>query len=61
VALFNTSETLHEIPVDLRQFGWKGKVAIRDLWKKKDTGVFKRQYSQKINPHGVALFKLTPE
>ena len=59
LAFFNIGETPHTIPVDLGQLGWKGKAAVRDLWKKKDLGVFRKKYSQLVNPHGAAVFKFT--
>ena len=61
VGLFNISDSAHEVPVDLVSIGFKGKVAIRDLWAKKDIGSFKKIYTQKINAHGSVLLKLHVE
>lgn len=59
VGLFNIGETEQEVGIDFAQLGWKGKVSVRDLWEKKDNGIFKKQYVQKIPAHGVALLRLT--
>jgi hypothetical protein len=61
VALFNLDDTAQAVKVDLTHLGLRGKVRVRDLWKKKDAGVYKKQYSQKIPAHGAALLRLTPQ
>jgi hypothetical protein len=58
VALFNTGNTAADITLDFSTIGLKGKVAVRDLWKKADAGVFTKQYRQKINAHGSLLLKV---
>jgi len=58
-ALFNTGEKEQEVSIDCRQLGWTGPVAVRDLWKRQDAGVYKGQYQQKIPAHGAALLKIT--
>ena len=57
--LFNIADSAHEVSIDLTSLGFKGGVSVRDLWKKTGQGVFIKQYSQKINPHGSVLLKLT--
>ena len=59
VALFNIGNEAHNVSVDFAQLGLKGKITLRDLWNKKDIGVFKKQYSQNINAHGAALFRFS--
>ena len=59
VGLFNISDSAREISVGFSSLELKGKITVRDLWKKADLGVYKKQYTQKINPHGSALLKLT--
>jgi len=61
VALFNISDTAHNVAVDFALLGYKGKVGVRDLWNKKDNGVFKKSYSQKVNAHGSVLLRLSTE
>ena len=59
VGLFNIGENIHNVSVDFTALDLKGKVMVRDLWKKVDAGVFKKLYSQKLNPHGSVLLRLT--
>jgi hypothetical protein len=59
VGLFNIGEEAHDVSVDFKSLGLNGKVIVRDLWKQADVGSYKKQYSQKINPHGSALLKLS--
>lgn len=61
VGLFNIANTAHEVSVDLSSLGLKGKVVVRDLWKKADAGTFKKQFKQTINAHGSVLLKLSPQ
>jgi alpha-galactosidase len=61
VALFNISDTAHNVAVDFALLGYKGKVAVRDLWNKKDNGAFKKSYQQKINPHSSVLLRLSSQ
>lgn len=60
VALFNTGNAAQEVSIDLSAIGFRKKVAIRDLWQKKDLGQFKKQYKQMINAHGTLLIRVTP-
>jgi hypothetical protein len=59
VALFNTGGKAGEIPVIFSQLGIKGKAAVRDLWEKKDLGLFKNSYKQYIPAHGAALVRVS--
>jgi hypothetical protein len=58
-AFFNTGDKAQNITIDFAAAGLKGKVAVRDLWEKKDIGRFNVSYGQKINSHGAALFRLS--
>jgi hypothetical protein len=60
-ALFNLGDTEKEISIDLRQLGWLRPAAVRDLWQRKDVGVYKQEYQQKIPAHGAAMLKLTQQ
>ena len=59
VGLFNIGETAHNVTVDFAALGIKGKVMVRDLWKKANTGMYKKLYKQSINKHGSVLLRLT--
>lgn len=58
VALFNISDSAHEVGVDFAALGLKGKVTVRDLWKHADLGEFKKEYKSVINKHGCVLIKV---
>jgi alpha-galactosidase len=58
VAMFNIGDEAHDVVVDFASLKIKGKVAVRDLWKKEDLGSFKKKYAQKINSHGTVLLRL---
>ncbi len=59
VCLFNIADSAHDVVVDFASLGLKGKVVVRDLWKKADIGSFKKQYKQTINAHGSILLRLS--
>jgi len=58
IALFNLKDSVSTINFDLKSIGFKSKVRIRDLWERKDMGVFESVYSIKLQPHGAGLLKL---
>ncbi len=59
VAMFNIGD--HALPVafDFAAAGLKGKMQIRDLWKKTTIGMFRNKFSQQINAHGSLLLKIS--
>jgi alpha-galactosidase len=57
IALFNIGETDRAISVDFSKVGLRGKVHVRDLWKKADAGVFTKKYTTMIAAHGAVLIK----
>lgn len=69
VALFNAqgSTIPYDLPennpvsVSLTDFGIAGKASVRDLWNKKDLGVFSGKFSQAIPLHGAGLFRVSPQ
>lgn len=58
VAMFNIADTAHDVSVDFAMLGLKGKIVVRDLWKKADIGTFKKDFTQKLNPHASLLLRL---
>ena len=46
------------VKVDLSALGIKGKVVVRDLWKKQNVGTCNGAYAQLINKYGAALLKM---
>ncbi|HNP20921.1 MAG TPA: glycoside hydrolase family 27 protein [Panacibacter sp.] len=59
VALFNISDTVQSVKLDFTAAGLKGKIRVRDLWNKRDTGVYSKEFTQQINAHGALLLKLS--
>jgi hypothetical protein len=59
VAMFNIGNNAADIALNFASLGLKGKPMVRDLWKKTDLGVFKNQFSKKINAHGALLLKIS--
>jgi hypothetical protein len=57
IAVFNIGETDRAISVDFSTVGLRGKVLVRDLWKKADAGVFTKKYTTMIAAHGAVLIK----
>ncbi len=60
VGLFNLTESSKAITVTWRDLGLRGSHRVRDLWRQKDGEMVDRQYSTKVNRHGVALVRLIP-
>jgi len=61
VALFNLGEQPLDIDFTFASIGMIGKIAVRDLWKKQDMGIFKQSYHQQVNKHGAVLLKLVAQ
>jgi hypothetical protein len=69
LAVFNTRnapknsipEAKVGIPVDLAQVGLSGKVRVRDLWARKDVGVYQTGLAPEVHYHGAGLFRLSPQ
>lgn len=60
-AFFNLSDNPNPVKIDFSAVGLKGRIKVRDLWKKQDVGSYKDSYQQTINKHGAALFRLSAE
>ncbi|MGZ3820872.1 MAG: alpha-galactosidase [Mucilaginibacter sp.] len=61
VALFNLSNHEQTIGIDFTSLHLKGKVMVRDLWKKNNVGLFENNYEQTIKTHGTALLKISAQ
>jgi alpha-galactosidase len=60
VGLFNREQSTIKITVKFSQIGIGGRAAVRDLWERKDLGVFDGSYSADVVEHGVVMIKVTP-
>ena len=60
-ALFNINDGgAREVRVTFRELGLQGReCVVRDLWKKKDIGLFTDAFMAKINPHGAGMFRIS--
>ena len=57
--LFNVTDSItRKITVTWDELGIKGKYIVRDLWRQKDLGIFDREYSVFVKPHGVVMISL---
>lgn len=67
VAFFNThdpcdaSGKTEQIAVTFKDIGLETPCAVRDLWAKKDLGVFSEQFEAAIACHGAGLYKISPK
>ena len=58
VGLFNLGENEGPVTVKWADFGAKGKMSVRDLWRQKDLGKFKNAFTTTVPRHGVVLIKV---
>jgi alpha-galactosidase len=58
VGLFNIADAAHEVSLDLSTIGFNDQAKLRDLWKKKELGIFKNQYTATIPAHGCLLLRV---
>jgi alpha-galactosidase len=58
-AMFNIGNNGATETLNFATLGLKGKLSIRDLWNKTDLGIFKKEFSKKINAHGAVLLKIS--
>ncbi len=59
VAVFNTGSNSGVRSIDFSLLGIRGKAVVRDLWEKKDLGVFKKSYGQALPSHGALLLRIS--
>ena len=62
VGLFNTGHERHAVNVTVKWSDLKihGKQHVRDLWRQKDLGKFKDEFSMPVAPHSAELVKIEP-
>ncbi|MEA3186716.1 MAG: alpha-galactosidase [Chthoniobacter sp.] len=64
VAVFNTrdkqgSESRAKVPTSLEAVSMRGSAMVRDLWAKKDIGVFSGEFAPDIPWHGAGLYRIS--
>ena len=50
----------NEVGIDFLKIGISGKARVRDLWARKDLGVFEGRFSQQLPPHAAGLYRISP-
>ncbi|HTX92572.1 MAG TPA: glycoside hydrolase family 27 protein [Anaerolineales bacterium] len=61
VGLFNRGDKRLALPAAWSDLEIGGRYRVRDLWAHTDLGVFDWAVRAELEPHGCALFRLTPE
>ena len=57
--LFNLGDSgTQKVVVSWSDLGLQGKYLVRDLWRKKDIGIFENEFAADVNQHGVVLVSL---
>jgi alpha-galactosidase len=59
VALFNRAEDPEAVSVEWTELGRKGSCRVRDVWRQKDLGSFKKEYTAQVPRHGVVLLRVS--
>ena len=59
VGLFNLNSYPSKIILNLNDLNLTGSYTIRDLWRKKDLGVFNKSFETVVYGHGVVMLKIT--
>lgn len=60
LALFDTGGADAEVSAAWAHLGLKGKQRVRDLWARRDLGLFDGSFSAQLHRHGAGLYELTP-
>lgn len=58
IGIFNLSDEDDLIQVNWSQLGVNDNQKVRDLWRQKDLGVFKTNFSTRVAAHGVTLIRI---
>jgi alpha-galactosidase len=58
VGLFNREQSTIKVTVKFSQIGLGDRATVRDLWARKDLGVFNGSYSADVQSHGVVMIRV---
>jgi alpha-galactosidase len=61
VGLFNRGESAMPVTVYFRDLGVGDSATVRDLWGRKDLGIFKESFTAEVSKHGVVMIKVTSD
>jgi alpha-galactosidase len=59
VGLFNRGEDPATVAASWAELGWTGKCQVRDVWRQKNLGAFREQFSASVPRHGVVLIQVS--
>jgi hypothetical protein len=59
LAFFNLKEEPAEVRFDLAGESLKGQYLVRDLWARRDLGLFEGRFGRVIPAHGAGLYRLS--
>ena len=61
IALFNLKDESSDISFLFKNIVLFKKAVVRDLWKRRDLGIYKNKFHEVVNAHGSLLLRLSPE
>lgn len=61
IAVFNLDNQAQNISFSFNDIGSFKKAGIRDLWKRKELGIYKNKFQQMVNAHDAMLMRIWPE
>lgn len=61
VALYNPTDNPREMTIDFFDIDLGGKVAVRDLFEKKDMGEYSHTFTTEVPAHGTRIYRLVAE
>jgi alpha-galactosidase len=60
VGMFNRGDNAARMKVLWSDLGISGKQRVRDLWRQRNIGTFKKEFTVKVGRHGVVMIRLWP-
>jgi alpha-galactosidase len=61
IALFNLADKAQNISFSFKDIGSFKKAGLRDLWQRKELGIYKNKFQQTVDAHDALLLRITPE
>ena len=58
VGVFNLAERPDEVEISLRDLDLRGRVAVRDLWGRRDLGSFEERVPITVPAHGSQMLQI---
>jgi hypothetical protein len=58
IALFNLQDKSDTVILNPDSVNMSGRFMVRDLWKRKDLGIFGKELKISIEPHGAEMYRL---